>query len=160
MIVTSEKITQQNSREFGQLVDSSMHEPAYKGDDFSFFKNMDTVNFPNSTGISMVEAYSGSKKTTGTLEIHKEAREIIIPTDSSVFLVLATGKDKPEMSSVKALTLDPGALFIVNPGVWHYAPITLEDRSNVFVMLDSTTPDKDLFQVDLQEEWGETIILL
>ncbi len=109
MIVTSERITQRNSKEFGQLIDSSMHEAAYKGNDFSFFKNMDTVNFPNSTGISMVEAYSSAKNTTAILEIHKEAREIIIPTESSVFLVLATGKDKPDIASVKALELEPGS---------------------------------------------------
>lgn len=160
MKIKSEKITIKNSKIFGKLIDSCMFETAYKGEDFSFFKNMETVKFPNSTGISMVEAYSSSHNTTSILEIHKEAREIIIPTESSVFLVLATGNNKPDRTSIKALELEPGTLFIIDPNIWHYAPITSVECSKVFIMLDSTTPDKDLFQVNLEEEWGEVIKIL
>ena len=149
MTLKIEKLTAENTSHWGTLVNTTPV-PAYKGEDFSFYKNIGTIGFSTKAGLSIVETYMDPSTADITwLEKHVGSKEVIAPTDRNVILVMGAGDKEPDLATVKALELEKGSAFVVNEGVWHCAPVSSGGRTNVFIVLDETTPDQDLVQVDV-----------
>lgn len=144
-----------NSEIFGTWISSNEVEPVYKGSDFSFIKNIAENKFAGLVSFSVVDVTKGANNITPVLEHHRKTKEVLIPTQSEIVLILAKGDDvKPDLNTAKALLLRQGDAFMIDEGVWHYAPLTQEESSKVFVVFTSTTPDEDMYAVDLQENFG------
>jgi len=150
MTLGIEKVTSENSSQFGTYIQIRDAQPAYKGEDFSFFKNLGVVPFSEDTGFSVVETYMDQTAEISGLERHKDSCEIIIPSDQNIILILGTGADCPDTDSLKALEIEVGTAFVVNKNVWHCAPISTGAKTNVFILLNQNTPDTDLDIVETE----------
>ena len=146
-----EKMTEGNSAVYGILVKAESSEPVYKGADFSFFKNLGIVPFSGRAGVSLVEAYQDRTARVNWLEKHECSKEVIIPTDRSIILLLGVGPDGTDPDRVQALELEAGDAFIVHEDVWHCAPLSSSGTTKVLILLNQDTPDSDLIKVDTEE---------
>lgn len=148
-------MTKVNSKKFGTLITSQGVKPAYKGNDFSFIKNIVVNRFKGDVSFSIVDVTKGANNITPVLEHHRQTKEVLIPTQSDIVLILALGNSKmPDLKTAKALRLKQGDAFMIDEQVWHYAPLTSKDSSKVFVVFTSTTPDKDMYAVTLCDAFG------
>ena len=145
-----EKITVENSKEFGTLLSPIDKDPAYKGDDFSFFKNLAEIEFNENIGFSLVETHMDTSVEVSWLERHLSSSELIIPSDKNIILVLGRGEKTADLSTLRALEVEVGTAFSVSRNVWHFAPISCSDPTNVFILLNQSTPDSDLEKIDCE----------
>lgn len=125
----------------------------YQGSDFSFFKNLATNRFEDTVGFSMVESYKNNNTIT-CLEYHRKTKEVIIPVQNDVILILSNGTDTPDIDNAQALLLKQGDGFIIDEGVWHYAPLTMHESSKIFIIFVAHTPDNDVYKVDLYDTFN------
>ncbi|MBF9015816.1 MULTISPECIES: ureidoglycolate lyase [unclassified Oceanispirochaeta] len=145
-----EKMTAENSKEFGTLLSIKEKDAAYKGDDFSFFKNLAEIEFNENIGFSLVETHMDTTVEISWLERHLSSSELIIPSDKNIVLVLGSGEKTADLSTLRALEVEVGTAFSVSRNVWHFAPISCSDTTNVFILLNQSTPDCDLEKIDCE----------
>lgn len=145
-----EKMTAENSKEFGTLLSIKEKDAAYKGDDFSFFKNLGEIEFSENVGFSIVESYMNTTAEVDWLERHVSSSELIIPSDSSIILILGRGDNTADMSTLKALEVEIGTAFSVAKNIWHCAPISSSDPTNIFILLNRSTPNDDLEKIECE----------
>lgn len=145
-----EKLTGENSRLYGRLISLNDAAPAYQGTDFSFFKNLASITFDGNTGFSMVETYMDRSAELKWLEKHEMSEEVIISTDQNLILVLGTGADGTSPDTIRAFEMEAGSAFVVNKNIWHHAPVSAGAITKVGILLNESTPDKDLIKVDTE----------
>ena len=150
---TIKDITKENSKAYGTLVELKGTTPAYKGEDFSFTKHLATTHFSEKVSFSMVESYPNNR-LTGTLEYHNNTPEALVPVGEDVIITLALGENTPDPTTINAFRLKMGQAFIIDPKVWHYAPLTETKTTHIFVIFNESTPEKDVVQVDVEKELG------
>lgn len=146
-----EDITKENSKEFGTLVTDKFSQPSYKDDSYSYFSKLAVNNFTEDVSFSIVQSYKEANGIVPTLEYHEKTVEVLIPTDD-VILVLAKGDKEPDIKTAKALLLKKGDAFIINPYIWHYAPLTTDKIVNTFVIFNCNTSDSDLFKLEIKDK--------
>lgn len=142
---------------YGTLVDAGKLKPNYSDASFSFTKNIATAHFSEDVGFSIVKSFPDNR-VTPLLEYHRNTKEVLIPTNGSVILVLALGEGSPDANTVLAFELECGKAFIVDANVWHYAPISVEKKEiDTFVIFNKNTSELDVVKVDLLDAFGYVI---
>lgn len=147
-----ENINNENSKEFGILLTDKNKKPSYKDNSYSYINNLSINEFAEDVSFSIVKSYRSANGIVPTLEYHKNTAEVLIPT-GDVVLVLAKGIDIPDIQTAKALFLKNGDGFIINPYIWHYAPLTINRVVKTFVIFNCNTSDSDLFKIELKNKF-------
>ena len=146
-----ENITKDNSKEFGTLVTDKFSEASYKDDSYSYFSKLSVNHFTEDVSFSIVQSYKEANGIVPTLEYHEKTVEVLIPT-GDIILVLAKGDKEPDIKTAKALLLKKGDAFIIDPYIWHYAPLTTDKVVNTFVIFNCNTSDSDLFKLEMKDK--------
>lgn len=86
------------------------------------------------------------------LEKHQFSTQVFLPmsSDAKFLVIVCLGKDKPDLSTLKAFEASNSQGISYYPGVWHY-PITAVGRQVDFACLvheDDTANDCEIFNLD------------
>jgi ureidoglycolate hydrolase len=78
-------------------------------------------------------------------ERHLHSPEVVLASASDLAVYVApSGSDEPSLSALRVFRVPAGAGVILNPGVWHGAPFTLDGRGSAFVLLLEGTGRDDV----------------
>jgi ureidoglycolate hydrolase len=151
------KASAKNFAPFGQYLATSNRKADSVNPVFSFWNALGTVKIKGETSICIVKTLPKKAVREDGMERHLKTSEVLIATGDVV--VVATLSDKknpnlPDPAKVKAFTVPKGNAVIFAPGVWHHAPLALNEACNVYIIFDKTTPDKDFYYVDLAKQFN------
>ena len=127
---------------------------------FKFWNGLATTRMEGETSFCIVEAYGSGGLKENALEQHLNTTETLIPTkDIAIVVATSDTRDgrKPDLDSLKAFRVKAGDAVMFGRGVWHHAPLSLGETSITYVVFDKATPDKDLYVLELQKEYGFTL---
>ncbi len=107
--------------------------------------------------LGMVEAQPVEKVKNSSFEHHGKTTEMLIPTTTDVYLFLGKGKsgkkEELDLKSVKAFKLKAGQAVVLDPYIWHCAPIAGEKiPTRIFVLFENGTPEDDFFAYNTAEK--------
>jgi ureidoglycolate lyase len=150
-----QELDAENAAPYGTLVDTSTKDPAFVGDEFSFWNELaiDETRGPISVGMVEARPHELSAKT---FERHTGTGELLAPLNGDVILVLGepTAGLAPDVEKFKAFWLRAGSAMLLKSGTWHYAPMTEGEPVKVLVVFQKGTPDNDLEMHQIDEEMG------
>ncbi|HJD24696.1 MAG TPA: ureidoglycolate lyase [Firmicutes bacterium] len=148
------KVTDPSFAEYGQVVIPRAGTPDSSGPDHNWWDALAVVGLGDAS-FGVVEAINTGEYRQGSLEQHKHTKEIVIPVEKDVFLVVAKPdafEGAPDASKFAAFYAPAGAVVILNEGVWHKAPMTLSDRAACLVLYKAGTGANDKVVLDMAEQ--------
>jgi ureidoglycolate hydrolase len=78
-------------------------------------------------------------------ERHLRSPEVVLASSADVAVYVApSGTDEPSLSALRAFRVPAGAGVVLDTGVWHGAPFTLDGRTSAFVLLLEGTGRDDV----------------
>ncbi len=160
--VPADRITYEAIAPFGAMVD--MVEPkgfSLDGALHRFFPDRVMVYSEDDFAFSPLEVKRPEKMIIDAMEMHELADEIILPLDDDVVIHVApTTPDKPDTSKAEAFVVPKGTLVKLNRGVWHLAPLPVNNPVvHVLIGLPQRTYALDCEVVPLPEGEQFEIIL-
>ena len=126
-----------------------------------FFPDRVMVYSEDDFAFSPLEVKRPEKMIIDAMEMHELADEIILPLDDDVVIHVApTTPDKPDTSKAEAFVVPKGTLVKLNRGVWHLAPLPVNNPVvHVLIGLPQRTYALDCEVVPLPEGEQFEIIL-
>jgi ureidoglycolate lyase len=156
-IIPCEKINTDNFSVYGSYITVNNKKPTTSDDELKFWNRLDVMGHEGNTSVCIVQTYGRNGLTESTLEKHSKTREALIPTDDIIIVAALADSDNPnlpDLSSVKAFSVQRGSAVILGRNIWHHAPLTLKEKVNTFVIFEENTPDNDLLVLDLPKQFG------
>ncbi|MDC7227799.1 MAG: ureidoglycolate lyase [Spirochaetales bacterium] len=151
------ELTKKNFGTYGTIISEELRAPDADVEELKFWNKLGVMVHAGNTSFSIVQTYGRNGLVEETFECHKTTGEALLPTED-IFIVVALPEvddpQRPDFNSVKAFPVKKGSAVILNPGVWHHAPLTQADTANTFVAFYENTPDVDFFAYELKEEFG------
>ncbi len=150
-----QEISSEKASPYGTLVDTKTKDPAFAGDEFSFWNELAIDETRGPISVGMVEARP-HELTATTFERHTGTGELLAPLEGDVILVLGepTAGLAPDIEKFEAFRLRSGSAMLLKSGTWHYAPMTEGKAVKVLVVFQKGTPDNDLEMHHVDEEMG------
>ena len=148
------KITDPSFAVYGQAVIPRTGTPDSAGPDHNWWDALAVAEL-GSASFGVVEAVNTGDYRQASLEQHRHTKEILIPVEKDVFLVLAKAdafEGVPEPSKFAAFYVPAGSVVILNEGIWHKAPMTLADRAACIVLYKAGTGSDDKLVLDMAEQ--------
>lgn len=156
-IVNLTALTENNFAHYGTIISGTSRAPDADVDELKFWNKLGVMVHGGNTSISIVQTYGKNGLIEETLEQHSTTGEALLPTED-IYIVIAlpdpSDSKKPDFATVKAFPVKKGDAVILNPGVWHHAPLTQAETANTFVAFYENTPDEDFFAYELKDEFG------
>jgi ureidoglycolate hydrolase len=156
-IIKCSKMASESFSDYGLWINGSQRAPDADIPELKFWNKLGIMKHEGNTSISIVQTYGKNGLVEETLEQHMTTGEALLPTeDIYIVVALSEKKDprKPDFNTVKAFPVKKGEAVILNPGVWHHAPLTKAETANTFVAFYENTPDEDFFAYELKDEFG------
>lgn len=141
---------------YGSWISETVRSADAAVEELSFWNGLSRMEYAGNTSVSIVQTYGKNGLTEYDLECHTATEETIIPTDD-IFVVTALSTDdpsKPDLRTVAAFKVPKGSAITFAKGVWHHAPLTRQEKTNSFVIFQSTTPDEDMLALALVDTFG------
>lgn len=140
------KISSQNFAEFGEFHYRPEGEVSFECGRFNWYDRITAVDFGVASFGMVCPCYTGNFQQVA-LEQHKKTKEIYIPLDYDIIIVVA----KPDAFDKNIITaqdfaafhIPAGSMVIMNEGVWHEAPMTFASVANVLVIYRDKTGLED-----------------
>jgi len=151
------KATVKNFAPFGIFISTGNRKADSAGKVFSFWNALGATKIKGDTSICIVKTVPQKAMREDGLEHHKKTSEILITTGDIVLVAAFSDKKNPkipDLSTAKAFIVPKGDAVMFNAGTWHHAPLAVKETSNVYVIFDRSTPEKDFYYVDLNTEFG------
>lgn len=141
---------------FGKVIDAGDIKPDSETGKFNWWDKLAVVTHKQCS-LGMVEAQPVEKVENSFFEHHGKTTEMLIPTTTDIYLFLGKGKsskrEELDIKTVKAFKLETGQAVILNPYIWHCAPIAGEKTlTRIFVLFENGTPEDDFFTYDTIEK--------
>ena len=150
-------MTEKEFHPYGIIITGDGRTPDADVDELKFWNKLGVMVHAGNTSISIVQTYGRNGLVEETLECHKTTGEALLPTED-IYIVVALPDDedasRPDFNTVKAFPVKKGEAVILNPGVWHHAPLTEAETANTFVAFYENTPDEDFFAYQLKDDFG------
>jgi ureidoglycolate lyase len=146
-----------NFKPYGTIIRGSGRTPDADIPELKFWNKLGVMDHKGNTSISIVQTYGKNGLIEETLEQHQRTGEALLPTEDIFIVAALSSKEdpkKPDFDTIKAFPVKKGEAVILNPGVWHHAPLTEAETANTFVAFYENTPDEDFFAYELKEEFG------
>ncbi|MDQ4045043.1 MAG: ureidoglycolate lyase [Chloroflexota bacterium] len=77
-------------------------------------------------------------------ESHALSSEVIIPVDGDALIYVGTGMETPDWERFEVFRMRPGQAVVLNPGVWHGAPMAIHRPLRALVLLRQGTGTDDV----------------
>lgn len=150
-----QKITKESFKEFGHFqCTPPVGESSFSSDRFDWYDEIVKSDLQVASFGMVCPKYTG-KFVQPALEQHKKTQEIYIPLDGDVIIVVAKpdALDKQEFneSDFAAFHVPKGTMVIMDEGVWHEAPMTLNERTNVLVIYRDKTGEEDKKLIEMSD---------
>lgn len=151
------ELTESNFSSYGTVISGAEKTPNADVDELKFWNKLGVMEHKGNTSISIVQTYGKNGLIEETMEQHSTTGEALLPTED-IFIVVALpdteDSKKPDFDTVKAFPVRKGTAVILNPGVWHHAPLTQAETAKTFVAFYENTPEEDFLAYELKDEFG------
>lgn len=151
------EMTEEKFTDYGVWITGTSKTPDADVPELKFWNRLGVMDHKGNTSISIVQTYGKNGLIEETFEQHKTTGEALLPTEDIYIVTALPDKNdpgKPDFNTVKAFPVKKGEAVILNPGVWHHAPLTKAETANTFVAFYENTPDEDFLAYELKEEFG------
>ena len=148
------KVTDESFASFGQVIVPRTGTPDSTGPDHNWWDALAVTELGNAS-FGIVEAINTGDYHQASLEQHKHTKEILIPVEKDIILVLAKAdafEGTPDAAKFAAFYATAGSVVILNEGVWHKAPMTLSDRAACIVLYKEGTGANDKVVLNMAEQ--------
>ena len=157
MIVRARNLTAEAFSKFGRVIEVPNSKPLVERENVKFWGTIATfkVDGEAEIGICVVKKDSNILKF---MERHVQTPEVIIPIKGDFVLPVAISKnlddrdEYPKAEDVEAFYIRDEQALILNKGVWHYAPLPVENKASFFVIFKKETTRRDLDVKEISEE--------
>ena len=164
--INFKKLTQQTFSGYGCFANMLKPEGFKIGEGgLEFYRDMIKLSLGNEAGVSfsIAKAMNTNKKVVISLiEYHSKCGEAILPLDGDVIISIApaTPPGDTPVDRIEAFLVPVGTMVVLNPGVWHGAPLLYKCQSaNILIGLPERTyandsvvfeiPEKDCIEIEL-----------
>lgn len=151
-----------NFKDFGTLVRPSST-PDFTSTAFDWHENIAALG-PDGAEVGMVCPRNTGDYRQHALEQHLHTRETLIPAQGGVLLVLARpdalDKAVADADDFGAFYIPAGTAAVLDKGVWHHAPMTLDAAAVVYVIYAAGTGARDKKLVQLADRGLEVVVNL
>ncbi len=143
MSIEAKRISPENFRKFGSIVNSPSGKPTSEAADYKFWSDIADYKIDGETEIGICTVFRQNENLITGMERHLKTPEILIPIDGAFVLpLLVEGED---VSESEAFRVNIGEAVKINDGVWHGACLPAEkDESSYFVIFRKGTPHTDV----------------
>ena len=90
------------------------------------------------------------------LEYHSSCGEVVLPLDNDILIQVAPATADAKnilLEKIKVFYVPKGTAITIKPGVWHWAPFTINDKpANILINLPERTYANDCIVVNLEEK--------
>ncbi len=136
-------LTKEAFKKFGKVIEikESDSKTINKGYAQKYFEQC-VMDADEKGGKSTLHIYIAKKREfplqIDMLEVHPYFSQTFIPRSTEPFLVVvALGKDKPDLSTLEAFITDGNQGVHYNRAIWHFPLISLKDKEQ-FIVIDRT----------------------
>lgn len=148
MSIKSKRISSQNFRKFGSVVNSPSGRPTSEAADYKFWSDIADYKIEGETEIGICTVYRQKENVITGMERHLKTPEILIPIDGAFVLPLLIDGD--DISDSEAFRVNIGEAVKINDGVWHGACLPADKvESSYFVIFRKGTPHSDVEKKDI-----------
>lgn len=150
--IKAEKITKENFNKFGEFY--NYLEP--EGNNFGIFYP-DHIVYPVSgqmpIGFSAMVSPKPDKRIISVVECHNHTCEIVVPLDDDIIVHVAPCSKEIVPEKTEAFIVKKGQAVKFNVGVWHKAPMPLNnDEVHMLIVLPERTYMNDINVVEYEKE--------
>ncbi len=148
MNIEAKRISPQNFKKFGSVVNTPSGKPTSEADDYKFWSDIADYKIDGETEIGICTVYRQKENVIMGMERHLKTPEILIPIDGSFVLPLLL--EGEEISGSEAFRVNIGEAVKINDGVWHGACLPADkDTSSYFVIFRKGTPHTDVVKKEI-----------
>ena len=149
MSIESKRISPENFRKFGSVVNSPSGKPTSEAADYKFWSDIADYKIDGETEIGICTVYMQKENVITGMERHLKTPEILIPIDGAFVLPLLI--DGEDITASEAFRVNIGEAVKINNGVWHGACLPADKaESSYFVIFRKGTPHTDVEKRDLK----------
>ncbi len=80
-------------------------------------------------------------------EYHRESQEVIIPLGHDCLIYVGPPGQEPEWEAFEVFRVRPGQAVVLREGVWHGAPLAIDQPLSALVLLQQGTGTRDVYKV-------------
>lgn len=149
MAIKAKRISPDNFKKFGKVVNSPTGKPTSEAADYKFWSDIADYKIEGETEIGICTVYRQKENIISGMERHLKTPEILIPIDGAFIVpLLIEGED---ISESEAFRVNIGEAVKINDGVWHGACLPVDKvESSYFVIFRKGTPHIDVYKKDIQ----------
>ena len=143
MSIEAKRITPENFKKFGKVVNSPSGKPTSEAAEYKFWSDIADYKIDGETEIGICTVYRQEENMITEMERHLKTPEILIPIDGAFVLPLVI--EGEDISHSEAFRVNVGEAVKINDGVWHGACLPADkDESSYFVIFRKGTPHTDV----------------
>lgn len=150
----TKKVDKVNFAPFGEFHYRPQGEVSFECERFNWYDRITAVDLGVASFGMVSPCYTGKFEQVA-LEQHKNTKEIYIPLDSDIIIVVAKSeafdKDRYNSEDFAAFHVPAGSMVIMNEGIWHEAPMTFASRANVMVIYRDKTGQEDKRLIEMKD---------
>lgn len=146
------ELTQEQFKDFGQIIDRELEKPRMVEVEFTFWNNLAKIAIQDPVDFGFLEVQKRAKAFS-KIERHHKTPEAFYALDGDFLMPAAPptpGQKYPNPEGVRAFYLPQGKGVIYDQGTWHWLPYPLTDKGSLLVIGRLGTADDDLEIVDMQ----------
>lgn len=149
------KISNTNFEAFGTYIEGPAGEPTYSNERFRWWNEAYVADLGGRISFGFVQPVYFQDYSQSVFEKHDLTPEILIPLDNDI--IIAAAEPDAFDSEIRgermgAFLVPAGAVVVLKPGIWHYAPMTLSKKATVLVAFKEKTSDCDKVMMDLSDK--------
>lgn len=152
--VKAKQITYENFAPYGKI--TSIAEPTgfnFAGETHQFYPDRMIFETESNLALSPLKVKRPEKILISQMEMHNTTAEGLLCLDADIVIHVAPPiKNYPNTDEAEAFIIPKGTAVQINTGVWHLAPIPVDQaEANVLILLPERTYANDCLVVDLKE---------
>ncbi len=152
--IKAKKITCENFAPYGKI--TSVLEPTgfnFAGETHQFYPDRIVFQTASNIALSPLKVKKPEKVCISQMEMHNTTAEGLLCLNADVVIHVAPPvKDYPNTDEAEAFIVPKGTAVQINTGVWHLAPIPVnQEEANILIILPERIYANDCLVVDLKK---------
>lgn len=139
--IRAEPLTAEGFRPFGSVIERPVAAADATGPGWSWWAQASTLPADDRPVAIGYLALEPAPRRFDWAERHARAAEVIVPLDGECVVYVALPAPRPE--GLRAFRVAAGAGVVLDPGVWHGAPLALDHPVAAMVLLPRGTGAQD-----------------
>ncbi|MCF7802646.1 MAG: ureidoglycolate lyase [Candidatus Marinimicrobia bacterium] len=149
MKISAQKVSVDNFREYGKVVEGTAGKPTSQDETYKFWSDIANYEIDGRTEIGLCTVYRQEIQQVTGIERHLHTPEILIPVDAP-FVLPVLKSENPE-DGIDAFRVDIGQAVVIDPGGWHGPCIPdRTEEATYFVIFRHNTPYEDVESTEIE----------